>query len=109
MVNGVYFVRIILFNHVLIYINQLPQIFYLSIYGHHFVFKKQMQIIMGNNHVTIVLQEAGFQTDWLAKFWCYYICGDLLTGGTYLKVRYWDQGRFNCICSFIFPLHFLSS
>ncbi|PWZ44605.1 NADPH--cytochrome P450 reductase [Zea mays] len=25
------------------------------------------------------------KTDWLAKFWCYYICGDLLTGGTYLK------------------------
>jgi hypothetical protein len=66
MVNGVYFVGIILFNHVLVYINYLSQTFYLSIFGHHFVFKKQMQIIMGNNHATIVLQESSFFVDRLA-------------------------------------------
>ena len=25
--------------------------------------------------------------------------GDLLTGGTDLKIRYWDQARFNSICT----------
>ena len=34
------FVRIIIFNHVLIYIDSLAQTFYLSIYGDHFVIEK---------------------------------------------------------------------
>lgn len=45
-----------------------------------------MQIIMATIMLLLFYKRPIFlQTDWLAKFWCYYICGDLLTGGTYLK------------------------
>ena len=40
--------------------------------------------------------------------------GDLLTGGTDLKIRYWDQARFSFICAtvlhhYFFSLHHLTS
>jgi hypothetical protein len=35
--------------------------------------------------------------------------GDLLTGGTDLKIRYWDQARFNFICATVLHHYFFPS
>lgn len=69
------FVRIIIFNHVLIYIDSLARTFYLSIYGDHFVIEKADANYYGQPSWYCCSARGQFllQTSWFSKFGCYYL------------------------------------